>query len=172
MKYILHNITRTRAVRECITSLLLLIAMLWHRQVIFKSKEDKATELSRIKLKPWTQHPVPMISGNSAHSTPLPFGLVCHATYCVYIPIYKFKSQSIWTTRWASIKDKRLIFPAWVSNDKTILFSVSSRNCGEGELACGIWFLCWINPAPCFGYQRTKHCPITKNVDGGNRFTT
>ena len=33
---------------------------------------DKQTELSRIKLKPWTRQPVPMISKHSAHSTPLP----------------------------------------------------------------------------------------------------
>ena len=75
--------------------------MLWHRQEIFKSKgdelsfsaecriwtrvfgtespadwmpADKPTELSRIKLKTWTQQVVPMISKHSAHSTPLPFG--------------------------------------------------------------------------------------------------
>ena len=72
--------------------------MLWYRQVIFKSKgyklsssaecriwtrvfgtespadwmpADKPTELLRIKLKTWTQQPVPMISEHSAHSTPL-----------------------------------------------------------------------------------------------------
>ena len=76
------------------TCLLLLISMLWHRQAIFKSKEtscvpllnagfepgapdtnspadwmlaDKPTELSRIKIKTWTRHPVPMISEHSAH---------------------------------------------------------------------------------------------------------
>ena len=81
--------------------MLLLILMLWHRQVIFKSKgynlssspkcriwtrvfgtksladwkpADKPTELSRIKLKTWTQQPVPMIRKHSAHLTPLPFG--------------------------------------------------------------------------------------------------
>ena len=75
--------------------------MLWHRQAIFKSKEDKLSssaecriwnrvfrtespadwmpadkpiELSRIKLETWTQQPVPTISEHSAHSTPLPFG--------------------------------------------------------------------------------------------------
>ena len=76
--------------------------MVWHRQAIFKSKgdklsssaecriwtqrvsgtespadwmpADKPTELSRIKLKTWTQQPVPMISEHSAYSTPLPFG--------------------------------------------------------------------------------------------------
>ena len=32
---------------------------------------DKPTELSRIKLKTWTQQPVPMISDYSAHLTPL-----------------------------------------------------------------------------------------------------
>ena len=32
---------------------------------------DKSTELSRIKLKTWTRQPVPMISENSAHLTPL-----------------------------------------------------------------------------------------------------
>ena len=84
------------------TCSLLLISMLWHRQAIFKSKgdklfssaecriwtrvfgtkspadwmpADKPTELSRIKLKTWTQQPVPMISEHSAHSTPLPFGI-------------------------------------------------------------------------------------------------
>ena len=83
--------------------LLLLISMLWHRQVIFESKgdklfssaesrirtqgvsetqssadwmpADKPTELSRIKLKTWTRQPVPMISKHSAHLTPLPFGV-------------------------------------------------------------------------------------------------
>ena len=35
---------------------------------------DKPTELSRIKLKTWTQQPVPMISEHSAHLTPLPVG--------------------------------------------------------------------------------------------------
>ena len=35
---------------------------------------DKRTELSRIKLKTWTQQPVHMISEHSAHLTPLPFG--------------------------------------------------------------------------------------------------
>ena len=32
---------------------------------------DKPTELSRIKLKTWTQQPVPMINEHSAHLTPL-----------------------------------------------------------------------------------------------------
>ena len=32
---------------------------------------DKPTKLSRIKLKTWTRQPVPMISGHSAHLTPL-----------------------------------------------------------------------------------------------------
>ena len=32
---------------------------------------DKPTELSRIKLKPWTRQPVPMISEHSAHLAPL-----------------------------------------------------------------------------------------------------
>ena len=36
---------------------------------------DKPTELSRMKLKPWTRQPVPMISKHSAHLTPLPFGI-------------------------------------------------------------------------------------------------
>ena len=82
--------------------LLLLISMLWHRQAIFESKGDKLsssaecrirtwkpqdsyspadwmptpkpTELSRIKLKTWTQQPVPMMSEHSAHLTSLPFG--------------------------------------------------------------------------------------------------
>ena len=76
---------------------LLLISMLWYRQPFFNQKEtsclpllnagfwprgladwmpaDKPTELSRIKLKTWTQKPVPMISEHSAHSTPLPFGI-------------------------------------------------------------------------------------------------
>ena len=85
------------------TYLLLLISMLWHRQVIFESKgdklsspaegrirtqrvsdtyspadwmpSDKPTELSRIKLKTWTRQPVLMISKHSAHLTPLPFGI-------------------------------------------------------------------------------------------------
>ena len=35
---------------------------------------DKLTEPPRIKLKTWTQWPVPMISEHSAHSTPLPVG--------------------------------------------------------------------------------------------------
>ena len=35
---------------------------------------DKPTELSRIKLKTWTQQPVPMISKHSAHLTSLPSG--------------------------------------------------------------------------------------------------
>ena len=84
------------------TCLLLLISMLWHRQAIFESKGDKLsssaegrirtwksqgtyspadwmpthkpTELSRIKLKTWTQQPVPMMSEHSAHLTSLPFG--------------------------------------------------------------------------------------------------
>ena len=34
----------------------------------------KPTELSRIKLKFWTQQPVPMMSENSAHLTSLPIG--------------------------------------------------------------------------------------------------
>ena len=34
---------------------------------------DKPTELSRIKLKTWTQQPVPIISEHSAHLTPLSF---------------------------------------------------------------------------------------------------
>ena len=81
---------------------LLLITMLWHRQAIFESKEDKLsssaecrirtwksqdtyspadwmrtlkpTKLSRIKLKTWTQQPVPMMSEHWAHLTSLPFG--------------------------------------------------------------------------------------------------
>ena len=80
------------------TYLLLLSSMLWHRQAIFQSKgdklcssvecriwtggpkhkwpadwmlADKATELSRIKLKTWTRQAVPMISEHSAHLTPL-----------------------------------------------------------------------------------------------------
>ena len=76
--------------------------MLWHRQAIFESKGDKLsssaecrirtwksqdtyspadwmptykpTELSRIKLKTWTQQPIPMISEHSAQLTSLPFG--------------------------------------------------------------------------------------------------
>ena len=35
---------------------------------------DKRTEISRIKLKTWTQQPVPMISKHSAHSTSMPVG--------------------------------------------------------------------------------------------------
>ena len=89
------------ALRTSFDTCLLLISMLWHRQTIFKSKgeklsfsaecciwtrvfgtespadwmpADKPTELSRIKLKTWTQQPVLMISEYSAHSTPLPFG--------------------------------------------------------------------------------------------------
>ena len=77
------------------TCLLLLNLMLLHRQAIFKSigdklfssaecriwtrvfgtecpadwmPTDKPTELSRIKLKTWTQQPAPMISENSTHS--------------------------------------------------------------------------------------------------------
>ena len=85
------------------TCLFLLISMLGHRQAIFESKgdklsssaecrirthrvsgtespadwmpADKPTELLRIKLKTWTQQPLPMISEHSAHSTPLPFGI-------------------------------------------------------------------------------------------------
>ena len=80
------------------TCLLLLISMLWHWQAIFKSKGDKLcssaecriwtrgprhqfasrlnarwqpNELSRIKLKTWTQQPVPMISEHSSHLAPL-----------------------------------------------------------------------------------------------------
>ena len=37
---------------------------------------DKPTGLSRIKLKTWTQQPVPMISEHSAHSNPAIY--VCH----------------------------------------------------------------------------------------------
>ena len=85
------------------TYLLLLISMLWHRQAIYESKgdnlstsaecrirtqqvsetqssadwmpADKPTELSRIKLKTWTQQPVPMISKHSTLLIPLPFGI-------------------------------------------------------------------------------------------------
>ena len=85
-----------------ITCLLLLISMLWHRQAIFESKGDKLsssaecrvrtwksqdtyspadwmpthkpTELSRIKLKTWTQQPVLMMSEHSDHLTSLPSG--------------------------------------------------------------------------------------------------
>ena len=81
---------------------LLLASMPWHRQAIFESKGDKLsssaeckirswevsdtnspahrmpthkhTELSRIKLKPWTQQPVPMMNELSAHLTSLPIG--------------------------------------------------------------------------------------------------
>ena len=77
------------------TCLLLLISILWPRQAIFESKGDKLsssvecrirtrksqdthspadwipthkpTEVSRIKLKTWTQQPVPMMSEHSAH---------------------------------------------------------------------------------------------------------
>ena len=84
------------------TRLLLLISMLWHKQAIFESEGNKLsssaecrirswevsdtnwpadrmpihkpTELSRIKLKPWTQQPVPMLSEHSAHLTSLPIG--------------------------------------------------------------------------------------------------
>ena len=94
------------------TYLLLLISMLWHRQVIFESKgdklsssaesrirtqgvsetqssadwmpADKPTELSRIKLKTWTRQPVPMISKHSAHLTPLPFGIYICICICTY----------------------------------------------------------------------------------------
>ena len=80
---------------------LLLISMLWQRKAIFESKGDKLsssaesrirtwksqgtlspadwmpthkpTEPSRIKLKTWTQQPVPMRSEHSAHLTSLPF---------------------------------------------------------------------------------------------------
>ena len=83
--------------------LLLLISMLLHRQAIFESKGDKVsssaecrfrkpeglwnrisadwmpadkpTELLRIKLKTWTWQLLPMISEQSAHSTPLPVGI-------------------------------------------------------------------------------------------------
>ena len=89
---------------------LLLISMLWHRQAKLESKGDKLsssaecrirtwksqdtyspvdwmpthkpTKLSRIKLKTWTQQPVPMISEHSAHLTSLPFGFrTCHWRY-------------------------------------------------------------------------------------------
>ena len=81
---------------------LLLIWMLWHRQVIYQSKGDKLSssavcrirtwksqdtyspedwmpthkpnELWRIQLKTWTQLPVPNRSEHSAQLTSLPFG--------------------------------------------------------------------------------------------------
>ena len=87
------------------TCVMMLISMLWHRQAIFKSKGDKLstsaecrvrtwksqdtyspadwmpthkpTELSKIKLKTWTQQPVPMMREHSAHLTSLPFKQVC-----------------------------------------------------------------------------------------------
>ena len=95
--YITYIHTYIHTLHTC----LLLISMLWHRQALFESKRDKLshfvecrirtqrvsetdspadwmpvdkpTELSRIKLKSWTQQPVPMIGEHSAHSTPLPF---------------------------------------------------------------------------------------------------
>ena len=92
--------------------LFLLISMLWHRQTIFKSKGDKLsssaecrirtwksqdtyspadwmpthkpTELSRIKLKTWTQQLVPMTSEHSTHLTSLPVWL-SHLALPIYI---------------------------------------------------------------------------------------
>ena len=99
--------------------------MLWHRQAIFEPKGDKLsssaacririwkshdtyspadwmpthkpTELSRIKLKTWTQQPVPMMSEHSAHLTSLPFGFrtwlwryTC-LLLCVYICVTRPK---------------------------------------------------------------------------------
>ena len=109
--------------------LLLLISMLWHRQSIFESKGDKSsssaeyriwswevsdtnspadwmpthkpTELSRIKLKTWTQQPVPMMSKHSAHLTSLPIGFrtwLWHYT-CVICTFYIYadhKEPSNW----------------------------------------------------------------------------
>ena len=78
--------------------LLLLISMLWHRQAIFKSKEDKLSSSAKGRIwtrdprhiiasrlnacwqtdwaiedqaKTWTRQPIPMISEHSAHLTPL-----------------------------------------------------------------------------------------------------
>ena len=81
------------------TYLLLLISMLWHRQVVFESKGDKLSSpyecrirTQRVSetqspadwmpadkptelLKTWTRQPFPMISKHSAQVTPLPFGI-------------------------------------------------------------------------------------------------
>ena len=57
------------------------VFLCWMRDSVFGTESpadwmpaDKPTEPSRIKLKTWTQQPVPMISEHSAHSTPLPVG--------------------------------------------------------------------------------------------------
>ena len=84
------------------TCLLLLMSMLWYRLAIFDSKRDELsssvecriwswevsdtnspadgmpthnpTELLKIKLKTWTQQPIPMTSEHSVHLTSLPIG--------------------------------------------------------------------------------------------------
>ena len=111
------------------TYLLLLISMLWHRQAVFESKgdklfssadcriqtqrvsetqspadwmpADKPTELSRIKLKTWTQQPVPVISKHSAHLTPLPFGIrtwLWRYTYLLLISMLRHR-QAIFESK-------------------------------------------------------------------------
>ena len=94
---------------------LLFILMLWHRRTTFESKldrsspstecrirtsvsrtestadcmpTDKPIELSRIKLKTWSQKPVPMISEHSAHSTPLPDGCRAWLWWYTHTEVY------------------------------------------------------------------------------------
>ena len=57
------------------------VFLCWMRDSVFGTESpadwmaaDKPTEPSKIKLKTWTQQPVPMISEHSSHSTPLPVG--------------------------------------------------------------------------------------------------
>ena len=135
------------------TCLLWLISMLWQKQAILKLKgdklfssagcriwnwvfgtespadcmpADKPTELSRIKLKTWTQQPVHMISEHSAHSTPLPFGFHTwlSALYMFVIVNFDFLAQ----TSDFHIESRQVIFLCWMQDlNQGLRDRISSR---------------------------------------------
>ena len=68
----------------------------------------KPTELSKIKLKTWTQQPVPMLSEHSAHLTSLPFWL-SHLALALYMfVVVNFDAQA--QARDIQIQRRQVVF--------------------------------------------------------------
>ena len=122
--------------------------MLWHRQVIFESKGDelsssaecrirsrevsdtnspadwmpthKPTELSRIKLKTWTQQAVPMMSEHSAHLTLLPIGFRTWLWWYTCLMFVVVNFDALAQASDFRIEMGRVVFLCWIQHSKYI----------------------------------------------------
>ena len=145
-----------------VTYLLLLISMLWHRQSIFESEGDKLsssaecrirswevsdtnspadwmpthkpTELSRIKLKTWTQQPVPMMSEHSAHLTSPPIGFrtwLWRYTCFVVVNFDALAQESDFR-----MERRQVVFLCWMQDSKlgSLRHQFASRLDAQGEI--------------------------------------